>query len=306
MNKESINPLIFKINRYSVNDGPGIRMTIFLKGCPLNCKWCHNPESQQAGKQKLYTKSRCIGCEECVKNCPEQACIMGKDGIFTDNSKCNICGICAEVCPSKATEISGSEYTINELLTLVEKDRHFFNISGGGITISGGEPMLHHAFVKIFLDECGKQKIHRTIDTSGYIKKEILLDIAERTDLFLYDLKIMDPGKHKKWTGVGNELILSNLRALSESGAEIEIRLPLIKGVNTDLKNLENTAELILSLKGKRKSINLLPYHRIGIKKFEMLGLNYEENGMTEISETDLKEIKDIFSSYGIETQTGG
>ncbi|MGE5355759.1 MAG: glycyl-radical enzyme activating protein [Deltaproteobacteria bacterium] len=306
MNKKPTNPLIFKINRYSINDGPGIRMTIFLKGCPLSCKWCHNPESQQAGKQKLYTKSRCIGCEECVKNCPEDACITGPGGIITDRSKCKICGICAEVCPTKATEMSGSEYSMNELLSLVEKERPFFDISGGGITISGGEPMLHHSFVKNFLDECGNLKIHRTIDTSGFIKKEILLDIANRSDLFLYDLKIMDTDKHKKWTGVGNELILSNLEALSESGAEIEIRIPLINGVNTDDENIIRSAEYILALPGKKKNVSILPYHKTALKKYEKLGISYEEQGMSEPSTEEQSHIITIFQSFGLDVKIGG
>ncbi|MBK7096270.1 MAG: glycyl-radical enzyme activating protein [Saprospiraceae bacterium] len=299
-------PLIFNINKYAINDGPGIRMTIFLKGCPLNCAWCHNPESQNSGIQKLYTKLKCIGCMECVKACPNDACELTIDGIKTDPSRCQLCGICAEVCPTKATEMAGKEYSTDELLKIIEKERHFFDQSGGGITISGGEPLIYHDFMNDLFDKCGELKIHRAIDTSGFVKTDFLLTIAEKTELFLYDIKLMDSVNHKNWTGVGNELILSNLRVLSEKGANIEIRIPLIKGVNDDYENISKTAEFIHSLPGEKKKISILPYHKIAIKKYEKLGLDYEEHGMSEPSVEEQKHILGIFYKYGLEAKIGG
>jgi pyruvate formate lyase activating enzyme len=299
-------PLVFNINKYAINDCPGIRMTIFLKGCPLQCAWCHNPESQNSGVQKMYTTSKCIGCLECVKACPNDACELTSEGIKTDILQCQVCGICAEVCPTKATEIAGKEYTTDELLKIIEKERLFFDQSGGGITISGGEPMIYHDFVNELFDKCGELKIHRAIDTSGFIKTDFLLSIAEKTELFLYDIKLIDSVKHKKWTGVGNELILSNLRVLSEKGANIDIRIPLIKGVNDDNENISKTAEFILSLAGEKKKISLLPYHKIAMKKYEKLGLFYSDEEMSEPTIDEIIQITRILQSYGLEVKTGG
>ncbi len=196
--------LVFDVMRYAINDGPGIRVTIFLKGCPLACRWCHNPESISPGVQKMYSKNKCIGCGECVSICPAQACELTADGIVTDSSACLRCGQCAEACPASASEMSGHYETVAELLKVIEDERPFFDQSGGGVTFSGGEPLLHPGFLIEILDACGRLNIHRTIDTSGLTSTQNLLEVAKRTDLFLYDLKLMDSEKHKQWTGVGN------------------------------------------------------------------------------------------------------
>jgi pyruvate formate lyase activating enzyme len=201
---------VFDIKRYAINDGPGIRVTIFLKGCPLACRWCHNPESISPEVQKLYTASKCIGCGECVKVCPLQACELTEEGIKTNADLCDVCGKCAEVCPAKATEMSGQYESVDDLMAVIEKERPFFEQSGGGVTFSGGEPLLYPKFLTEILDACGERSIHRAVDTAGLAKKDVLLKIASRTDLFLFDLKLMDSEKHKNWTGVGNEVILDN------------------------------------------------------------------------------------------------
>ncbi|MCK5782560.1 MAG: glycyl-radical enzyme activating protein, partial [Flavobacteriales bacterium] len=190
------NTLVFDIKRYAINDGPGIRMTIFLKGCPLSCDWCHNPESQSSKVQKLYSKSKCITCGECVEACPTNAISLTDNGIITDFSLCETCGKCADVCPTKATEMSGEYKTVEELMLEVDKQKVFFQQSGGGVTISGGEPLMHSEFLNELLDALKENKIHTVIDTTGFSKPSILKNIAAKTDLFLYDLKMIDSVKH--------------------------------------------------------------------------------------------------------------
>lgn len=299
-------PLIFDIKRYAINDGPGIRITIFMKGCPLSCKWCHNPESQSPEIQKLYTESRCIGAQECVKVCPVEALTLTPKGIVTDADACTLCGICADACPTKAMEMSGRLYDIGELMQIIEKERVLMEQSGGGVTFSGGEPLMHADFLVKLLDVCGTKNIHRTVDTCGFADTKTILEVAKRTDLFLFDLKLMDAAKHKKWTGVSNKLILENLQALSEMGANVNIRIPLIKNVNADRKSLTEMAEFITTLSGKRPVVNLLPYHNLAANKYTKLGSNYNEFNMEEPSEEVQSTAVGIFESFGIMAEIGG
>jgi pyruvate formate lyase activating enzyme len=298
--------LIFDIKRYAINDGPGIRMTIFMKGCPLSCSWCHNPESISFKPQKLFTAAKCIGCGECVKACPNQACELTPDGIVTDPSRCHLCGICADVCPTEATEISGKNETIESIMAEIEKEIIFFDQSGGGVTFSGGEPLFHHEYLLALLDACQQKDIHCTVDTSGFAKTEILLAVAEKTDLFLYDLKMMDEVRHKQYTGVSNQKILSNLITLAETGVEINIRIPLIKGVNDDEENILETAKFIADLAGNKKVVNILPYHNIAIPKYEKLGQDFNFEGMEEPTESEQRHIIDQFAAFGLEAKIGG
>lgn len=298
--------LVFDIKRYAINDGPGIRVTIFLKGCPLSCRWCHNPESISPKVQKMYTAGKCIGCGECVTICPMHACELTPDGIVTDGSLCIGCGQCAQVCPATATEMSGRYESITDLLEVIENERPFFDQSGGGVTFSGGEPLLYPEFLIEILDACGRLQIHRTVDTSGLAKTKNILDVAKRTDLFLYDLKLMDSKKHKQWTGAGNKRILQNLEALAKTGAAIQIRIPLIKGVNADDDNIEATAAFVAALPGPRKKISLLPYHNVAAGKFAKLGRSYEPGPMAEPGEEDLARVITRFASHGLTATTGG
>ena len=299
-------PLIFDIKRYAINDGPGIRITIFLKGCPLSCKWCHNPESQSVAAQKLYTEKNCIGAQECIAVCPENALELTPHGIVTDYNACTLCGLCAEVCPTKAMEMSGKLYGVDELIEIIEKERIHIDQSGGGVTFSGGEPLMHSGFLLEMLKACGEKGLHRTIDTSGFSDTKTLLEVAKYTDLFLFDIKHVDSDIHKKWTGVGNKLILDNLKILAETGAEINIRIPLIKNVNADKKSVSDIAAFVAGLPGKKPKVNILPYHNIAASKYTKLGSDYEEFNMAEPSEEDQNRAISIFKDKGLEVEIGG
>lgn len=299
-------PLIFDIKRYAINDGPGIRITIFLKGCPLSCKWCHNPESQSPEVQKLYTVSKCIGAKDCIEICPNNALTLSPEGIITDSEVCNLCGKCAEVCPTKAIEMSGIKSDVNEIVKIIERERVLFDQSGGGVTISGGEPLMYPDFLIGLLKACGEKNIHRTVDTSGFADTETVLKVAQHTDLFLYDLKMMDSKKHKKWTGIGNQLILKNLKILAETKSNINIRIPLIKNVNSDKKELSEMAKFITELPGEISKVNLLPYHNFAANKYIKMGSNYDKLKMEEPSEKEQNQAIDIFKQFGIDAEVGG
>ena len=300
-----MHPLIFDIKRYAINDGPGIRITIFLKGCPLSCKWCHNPESQLSAKQKFYTASKCIGSQDCIEICPNHALTLTSTGIVTDFELCKLCGKCAEACPTKAIEMSGKMYDTDELMEIIEREKVHINQSGGGVTFSGGEPLMYSNYLIELLDACGKKNLHRTVDTSGFADTKILLKVAKQTELFLYDLKLMDSDKHKKWTGVGNKLILKNLKVLAENKANINIRIPLIKNVNTNVEELTEMAKFVSNLPGEQ-IVNLLPYHNIAANKYNKLGSVYNEFEMEEPSGKEQSRAIKIFQKFGIKVEVGG
>lgn len=299
-------PLVFDIRRYSINDGPGIRITIFMKGCPLKCAWCHNPESQSPQVQKLYTASKCIGAQDCIEVCPEDALTLTPDGIITDYEACNLCGLCAQACPTKAIEMSGKLYNKKELIEIIERERIHLEQSGGGVTFSGGEPLMHRDFLIEMLNECKRKGLHTAVDTCGFTSGETILKVAKHTDLFLYDLKLMDPVQHKKWTGVDNRSILQNLTMLAKIGTKINIRIPLIKNVNTNKNELTSMAQFISNLPGEIPAVNLLPYHNIASGKYKKLEVEYIQGNMKEPSEKDLQKAVQIFSQLGIETEIGG
>jgi len=295
---------VFNIQRYSIHDGPGIRTTVFLKGCPLDCWWCQNPESQLSGQEMIFWGDRCIGCGACSTICPSDA-IQIKNGIpITEKEKCILCGKCIEKCPALAREMIGKKLTTEEVIKEIEKDLVFYKESGGGVTFSGGEPLGQSEFLEGLLSGCRKKKIHTAVDTSGYISWEILNKISPKVDLFLYDLKLMDNERHKKYTGEFNELILENLKKLSSVHNNILVRFPVIPGINDDYQNIKEIGKFLSSL--KITQVNLLPYHYIGIDKYRRLGMTYRLAGIQSPSEERLSEISVILSKFNLNVKLRG
>lgn len=298
--------LIFDIKRYAINDGPGIRVVIFFKGCNLHCAWCHNPESISPKVEKMYAPAKCIKCGSCVEACPENAITLTVNGIITDPDLCKMCGKCAEVCPTKAIEMSGKVKSVAEIMDIIEKERIFFDQSGGGVTFSGGEPLVHTKMLIQLLDECGKRGIHRAVDTAGNVSTETMLEVAEQTDLFLYDLKMIDSELHREWTNAGNEKILHNLKVIAEAGKHIIIRIPLVGGVNDTDINIEQTARFISELAGDIKLVHLLPYHTIAEHKYRKLGKSDDFEKLKEPDKETLEKAIAKFGEYGILASVGG
>lgn len=300
--------LFFDIKRYSINDGPGIRITLFLKGCPLSCVWCHNPEGILARKEKMYTKKKCIGCRACAEQCPYRAIRPAPGGMQTNAQACRLCGKCAEVCPARAMEISGVAYSAEYLMGEIEKETIFMDNSGGGVTFCGGEPLMQPGILLELLRRCKCLDIHRTVDTTLYAREEVVAEVLKETDLFLVDLKVMDSGKHRYYCGVPNERILANLRRVAEAGKPLLIRIPLIEGVNADEDNISRSAAYLASLPWEQRLVHLLPYHDVAKGKHEKLGTVYNPDciPMAPPSGETLERSCRIFKKFGIETVIGG
>lgn len=300
--------LVFDIKRYAINDGPGIRITIFMKGCPLSCVWCHNPEGILDRKEKLYAKKKCIGCRSCVEACPRNALVLTADGVVTADDLCVLCGQCADACPTLALEMSGADYTVDALMAEIRKETAFMDRSSGGVTFCGGEPLMHPEILLTLLRRCGEEGIHRVVDTALHARPEVVTDVMNQCELFLVDLKLMDPDKHRQFCGVPNARILSNIRMIAEAGADFFIRIPLIGGVNADEGNIRSTAEFLSDIPWQRKEVNLLPYHDIGKGKHEKRRSVYNGGNipMAPPSEEEQQKAIALFAEYGIRAKTGG
>lgn len=261
---------IFNIQKFCINDGPGIRTTVFFKGCPLKCAWCHNPESQQKKSELLYDSQRCVGCGKCAAACQVGAHAI-KNGIHTYNRDCcTACGSCAEVCCSEALEIAGKEESVDGILHEVMKDKAFYDNSGGGLTLSGGEPMMQFDFVFELLKGAKACALHTCIETCGFADTEKMLTIAPFTDIFLYDYKLTDDNLHKEYTGVSNSLIKKNLYAIDTTDSKIVLRCPIIPGVNDNEAHFDGIARMANSL-NNIIAIELEPYHSLGNNKYNKL-----------------------------------
>lgn len=276
---------VYDIQGFSIQDGPGIRTTVFLKGCPLRCPWCHSPESQQFHPQLSWMASRCVGIEDCGKclaACPRLAISPGKFAenpatqktirhIHIDRTKCDNCGECASVCTRKALYVCGTDYTVDDLVARLSKDIPFYEHSGGGVTISGGEPLSQSEFTLQLLTALKRRNIHTAVDTTGFAGYETIQSILPCTDLFLYDLKHMDCAQHRTVTGVANELILENAQRIARAGGKLQVRLPVIPSFNDSEKNVRETGLFCKSLGDAVALIQLLPYHNLGVMKYQRI-----------------------------------
>ena len=296
--------LVFDIRRYSVHDGPGIRTTVFFKGCPLACRWCHNPESQGRAPFLHYDAGRCIQCVACVDACPHGALSLTDLGIRRDASLCRDGFACVAVCPTEARQVVGRWYSAAELLEEIDRDTLFFDESGGGVTFSGGEPLLQWEFLIEVLEMCGARGIHRTVDTSGFTSTDVLLQVAEETDLFLYDVKTTNPVVHRQTTGAALKPILRNLEALLASGARVRIRLPLVPGVS-DGDDLERMAAWLATLPAP-EGIDILPYHPSARDKHRKFGMPWLMGADEPIPDEQVEEWAARIRHHGFQVTIGG
>ena len=296
--------MIFDIKRFALHDGPGIRTTVFLKGCPLSCIWCHNPESISPHIQLMFNAEKCLGCGGCEKSCGKAALRFADGRPAADIALCDGCGACAENCPSGALEVSGVSTDTAAVMDTVARDKIFYSTSGGGMTISGGEPLFQPEFTLSLLRSAAADHISTALDTSGYAPEHIIKSTVPYTDIYLYDIKTPSKETHRRYTGVDNDIILSNLKYLAKTGKEIIIRFPLIRGVNDDEHSL-TALKNIMDGNGLTK-INVLPFHRLGYNKYIKLGMKTEMPREQAFSETELSETCSVFSDGGIECSIGG
>ena len=264
--------VILHIMRFSVHDGPGIRTAVFFKGCPLACWWCHNPESQNLEPEVLYSADRCRLCGDCAAACPHGA-IERTAARMTVTGDCRLCATCVDACGAEARSVAGRTMTVTEIVTEIERDVVFFDESGGGVTFTGGEPLGQPELLEALLHACRERRIHTTIETCGAATRETVLRLGGLADLILYDLKILDPSRHRQYTGASNRHILENLEALVTAGRPVTVRLPVVPGINDGPADVRAACDYLAKLNLTR--VDLLPYHRAGAEKYRRLGREY-------------------------------
>ena len=289
---------VFNVQRFSVHDGPGIRTTVFLKGCPARCPWCHNPESQSFAPEVLVVETRCIACGSCARVCPQGAPPAG-------SPLCTACGACVEACPAGARQLAGRETTVEELTKEILRDRLFYDESGGGVTFSGGEPLAQPEFLAALLSACREASLHRAVDTCGFAPRERLLPLVPLVDLFLFDVKLVDDARHRALTGLPAGPILENLRSLTAAGARLWIRVPVIPGHTDGEADVAATAALLAGLPGIEK-VCLLPYHATAARKTARLGRSYPLGELAPPAASDLETLAAVFRRRGLPVQIGG
>ena len=301
---------VFNVQTYSIHDGPGIRVTVFVKGCPLRCRWCANPESNLARPQLMTYAAKCTACGRCVAACPQKAVSIGtlhdKPCAITDRELCVECGACVDVCPCEAREIVGREKTVREVLEQVLKDKLFIDASGGGMTVSGGECLAHPDFTEALLYAAKEQGLHTAIESSSFASEAVFDQVLRYVDLALLDIKHMDSDIHRELTGVPNEQILSNIRhAVHDLKKNVTVRVPTIPGYNDSEENIRATARFVKEELGQDVGIHLLPYHRLGESKNESLG-KVMDLSVSVPSDEHMQDLKRIVESYGLYCQIGG
>ena len=297
---------VFNVQRFAVHDGPGVRTTVFLKGCPLACWWCHNPESRAAQPEVSIVADRCIQCGSCLEVCEHGAVVRLADGSYSvDPVHCTVCGECTEACPTNSRRILGEDRTVDDIIGEVVKDRVFFEESGGGVTVSGGEPLAQPDFLLALLAESRERGVHTCVDTSGLAGERTLLQVAGMTDLFLYDIKLIDDNRHREFSGVDNRVILSNLAVLARIGAEVWVRVPFIPGINDDRADLDALAAFLGGLE-RRYPVFLLPYHLIAQDKYGRLGYEYPLVGLEPPSVAQVQTAAARLRDKGLQVTIGG
>lgn len=291
---------VFSVERYAIHDGPGIRTQVFFKGCPLRCLWCSNPEGMSFKPSLMYTRILCIHCGSCVETCGNNVLSMTEQGLEIDRDKCSLCGDCVDVCHAEALEINSYRMTAGAIVGEVERDKIFYELSGnGGITLTGGEPLAQPAFALELLRLCRERGIHTAIETCGYCRFEALEQAIPYLDFIYFDIKHMNADAHKTYTGANNELILANLTKLQSYDVDIWVRVPVIPTLNDSIENLEAIASLVKELP-RVKSVELLPYHRLGVNKYKKLGLKYPLDDIPSPEEEEMRKLEAIFDRYGI------
>lgn len=296
--------VISEIERYAIKDGPGIRTVVFLKGCPLTCRWCANPETQKSIHQLMYWPTRCIACRQCISECPNDALSWGNRGIEICRPGCTSCGACTQVCNSQALTMAGQRKTSDEIMQIILKDLPYYQTSGGGVTFSGGEAASQGEFLWELAKECKKHRISTCIETCGYVRWETFEKLLPYMDYFFFDLKIIDEIDHITYTGVSNRLILDNFSRLITAGANITVRIPVIPGINNTPKNVEQTIRFLLA-QAPGCPVSLLPYHRLGASKYDKLDMEYTLEDLAPPSEQEMLRLKEQFVSHGFPVSIG-
>lgn len=297
---------IFNIQKYNMYDGPGVRTLVFFQGCPLRCKWCANPEGLERRPRLLFKQASCIHCGACVTACPEGIHRLNAQGehevVRALDRNCTGCGKCVEACLQKALSVIGEQKTISELLEIILEDKPFYDTSGGGVTLGGGEVLMQPEAAANLLLACKREGIHTAIETCGYAKTEDVLNVAEFVDLFLFDIKHFDSAKHAQLTGVRNELILKNLEMLLQKRYNVKIRMPLLKGINDSQEEMEQIAQFLLPYREAKnfKGIDLLPYHKLGVNKYQQLGIEYPIAGDPSLSDAELDQLEKWIGRYNL------
>lgn len=292
---------IFNIQKFSIHDGPGIRTVVFFKGCPLRCHWCSNPESQTVSPQLLWNRSQCTRCHSCEAACPTSSIRFVGGRLTFRHQTCSGCLACVQLCPAKALEYSGKHMDIDTVISEVKKDIDFYEESGGGVTLSGGEVLVWHEFAARLLDQLRREQIHSAIETTGYAEEAVFQKVASRADLLLYDLKHYDPEKHREFTGVSNERIIANMNWAVGQKIPVIARIPVIPGVNAEPEDADRFCTLLHEIGITR--VRLLPFHQFGQGKYETLQIEYLMKNTDALHPEDLRDYQQIFEAAGFDVK---